>query len=57
MIEAYRRKYRLEDMFHVLHALVYFEDADRHTMPRMLWKVNWREIKKTIRGWVKAAAG
>jgi hypothetical protein len=57
MIEAYRRKYRIEDMFHVLHSLVYFEDADRHTMPRMLWKVNWREIKKTIAGWVKAAAG
>lgn len=57
MLKAYRRKYDIEEIGHVLQGLSYFKDADPQPMPRMLWKVNWREIKRTIAGWVKAAAG
>ena len=37
----------------VLYALAYFDDADREPKPKMLWKADWKEIKKTITGWVR----
>jgi hypothetical protein len=53
MLDWYRRKFEVEDISHVLYALVYFDDADSQPKPKMLWKADWKEIKKTITGWVR----
>ena len=57
MLAFYRRKYDVRDMGHVLYGLSYFDQADKERMPRMLWNVDWREIRKTIQSWVKHCAG
>ena len=53
MIELYQRKYQIKDIGHVLYGLNYFDDAEQDRMPAMLWKVNWKTIKKTIQSWLK----
>jgi len=37
MLRLYQQKYAIEDPGHVLYSLVYFDDADKERMPRMLW--------------------
>jgi hypothetical protein len=56
MLRWYREKYGAEDVAHVLYSLSYFEDADRERMPRMLWAVDWRKIKETLRQWQQTVA-
>ncbi len=53
MLECYRRKFNIEDIAHLLCSLVYFADADPERLPRMLWTVDWRTIKDTIRRWLE----
>ena len=53
MLDWYRRKFDVQDVGHLLYALLYFDDADAERMPRMIWKVDWKEIKRTIGGWVR----
>ncbi|MGC1402070.1 MAG: hypothetical protein WA974_04000 [Thermodesulfobacteriota bacterium] len=53
MISFYRKKFRTQEISHVLYALTYFDDADLERMPVMLWKTDWKRIKKTIQEWVK----
>ncbi len=48
LLEFYRKKFSVEDVSHVLYSLGYFEDADLERTPRMLWNVNWREVKRFI---------
>jgi hypothetical protein len=52
MLRWYQEKFAIEDFAHLLRSLVYFDDADPERLPRMLWKVDWRTIKKTIQGWL-----
>jgi Nucleotidyl transferase AbiEii toxin, Type IV TA system len=54
MLEWYRAKFGIEDVGHVHYSLAYFDDADAERMPRMIWKVDWKEIKRTITDWVRA---
>jgi len=54
ILSLYKRKYGVEDMSHVLYGLAYFDDADKERMPRMLWKTDWKTIKKTISNWLGA---
>lgn len=54
MLDWYRRKFAVEDAGHLLYALLYFDDAEAERMPRMVWKADWKLIKKTIEGWVRA---
>lgn len=56
LIERYRQKYSTEDTAHLLYALVYFEDADKESMPVLLWDVQWSTVKETIRTWVRDVA-
>lgn len=56
LLQAYRRKYHVADLAHVLYGLAYFDDADRQRMPTMLWDVDWRTVKRTIRHWVTELA-
>jgi len=55
MLGWYRTKFGIEDMGHVLYALAYFDDADTERMPRMLWEVEWKEVKDAIRAWTRQA--
>jgi len=57
MLRLYSRKFAINDLGHVLYALAYFDDAECEPMPRMLWKVKWRQIKEEIQQQVKAVAG
>ena len=56
MLSFYQHKFGVGDIGSVLYGLVYFDDAEKECMPRMLWKVAWREIKSTIVEWVKGIA-
>ena len=56
MLQSYRQKFATTDINHLLRSLAYFDDADRERLPRMLWKVNWRTVKETIRCWVRKTA-
>ena len=53
MLDWYRMRFAIEDLGHVLYALAYFDDADAERMPRMLWKVEWTEVKEAIRAWTR----
>ena len=53
MLDFYQKKFNIRDIGSVLYGLVYFDDAESERMPRMLWDVNWGEIKKNILQWVK----
>jgi hypothetical protein len=53
MLSFYQNKFGIRDIGSVLYGLVYFDDAEKERMPRMLWKATWRDIKKTIVEWVK----
>jgi len=52
-----KKKFRLENISAIIFGLTYFDDADKERMPYMLWKVDWRKIKKEIRQWVKEIYG
>jgi len=54
MLGWYREKFEVDDVAHLLYALVYFDDADAEPRPSMIWKVSWREVKETLRGWARA---
>jgi hypothetical protein len=53
MIDSYKAKYRMKDTLHLLNALVYFGDADPQQMPLLTWKMDWREVKATLRAKVQ----
>jgi hypothetical protein len=57
MLAFYRRKYDVQDIGHILYGLSYFDPAEKERMPRMMWNVDWKEIRKTIQSWVKSFAG
>jgi Nucleotidyl transferase AbiEii toxin, Type IV TA system len=57
MLGWYQEKFEVDDVVHLLYALVYFDDADAEPKPSMIWKVNWREVKETLRQWVKSLEG
>lgn len=54
ILNLYKRKYDIGDMASVLYGLAYFDDADNEPMPRMIWKTNWKTIKKAISNWIGA---
>lgn len=51
LLDLYRRKYQREDFVHLLYALVYFEDAERESMPEMLNDTNWEAVKRDMLKW------
>lgn len=53
LLELYRRKFDVQEIGHLLYSLVYFEDAEAERMPKMLWAVEWRAVRKRIEGWVR----
>lgn len=57
MLKLYQKKFSVKDMGHVLHALAYFDEADKERMPIMFLDKEWKEIKETIQGWIKTLVG
>jgi hypothetical protein len=55
MVRWYHKKFAIEDFAHLLRSLAYFDDADRERLPVMLWDMNWRTVKETIRRWLQKA--
>ncbi len=53
LLRLYQSKFKVQDIGPVLYGLSYFDDAETERMPRMLSKVPWKTMKKTIQGWVK----
>ena len=55
LFEMHKEKYgaAISNQYHLLKSLVYFDDAERDIMPKMLINVNWNVIKNTIVGEVK----
>lgn len=53
MFVDYRLKYSTSDIAHLLFSLVYFDEADRQRMPRLLRKFDWRTIKLAMRNWAE----
>jgi hypothetical protein len=53
MLRWYQQKYAVQDIAHVLYSLIYFDDADRERLPRILWQMDWRTIKAALRRWLK----
>lgn len=56
LVDRYRQKYDINDVAHLLYALVYFDDADAERMPDLLWDVDWAAMKESIRTWVQEMA-
>lgn len=56
MLRLYQQKYAIEDLGHVLYSLVYFDNADKERMPKVLWDIDWRTIKNALQKWVKETA-
>jgi hypothetical protein len=53
MLELYTRKFRINNHFHVLKSLTYFEDAEPENDPVMLEKVTWKQVKKEMESQVR----
>lgn len=57
MLAFYQNKYEVQDIGHILYGLSYFDEAEKERMPSMIWDVDWKEVRKTIREWVIRCAG
>lgn len=51
MIGFFEKKYEksAENVYCALKGVIYFVDADEQPMPRMLKRVTWREVKKSVK--------
>ena len=52
MLSAYQAKFKTREIGHVLYSLTYFDDADQERPPVMIWSLDWKTVKKTIKAWV-----
>jgi hypothetical protein len=56
LLDLYRRKFDVQEIGHLLYSLVYFEDAEQERMPKMIWDIEWREVRERIESWVQELA-
>lgn len=56
LLDAYRTRYGIEDIGHILNSLVYFEDAEREPMPVMIEKRSWSSVRSRLQQTVIACA-
>jgi len=55
-LELYRKRFRVDDIAHVLFGLAFFDDAEKEKTPKMLWGVNWETVRETLRKRIKEYA-
>ncbi len=53
MIEFYKSKYQSNDIFHLVRAIAYFEDAEKQKDPDPLKKMTWKQVKLKVAQAVK----
>lgn len=55
ILRLYDQKFRLlkQNKMHILKSLVYFDDAEKEMMPKMLKNVSWREVKNFFKEEIK----
>ena len=53
MIEFYKAKYQSNDIFHLVRALAYFDDAEKQKDPDPLKKMTWKQVKNKVSQAVK----
>ena len=56
MLEAYRSRFSVSDVGHVIVALTWFDDADGDPEPILDTGDKWDDVKATLRSWVRAYA-
>jgi hypothetical protein len=54
-LRFYDKKFKLlhQNKLHILKSLIYFEDAEKERMPRMLKSVDWKDVKRFFETEVK----
>jgi len=54
-LKLFRKRYKSVDynMMHILKSLVYFEDAQRDPMPRMIVPISWTKVKNFFKEEIK----
>jgi predicted nucleotidyltransferase component of viral defense system len=53
MLVFYKAKYSSHDIFHLLRALVYFDDAEKQKDPDPLKKNTWKQVKDKVEAAVR----
>ena len=55
MLKLFERKYKDIDynMVHILKSLLYFEDAEKEPMPKMIIPTKWEEVKNFFKKNIK----
>ena len=48
LLEQFEKTLPHTDSFHIIKSLTYFDDANKEVNPKMLIKVNWQTVKKTL---------
>lgn len=56
MLDAYRRRFAVQDIGHVLTALTWFDEADQDAEQLLRTRETWDAVKDTLRAWVRDAA-
>jgi predicted nucleotidyltransferase component of viral defense system len=55
LLKLFKKKYKSVDynLMHILKSLVYFEDAEKDPMPKMIIPISWEEVKKFFKAEIK----
>ena len=55
LLKLFKKKYKSIDynLMHILKSLVYFEDAEKDPLPKMILPVSWEEVKKFFKAEIK----
>ncbi len=57
LLKLFQRKYKGVDynIIHIFKSLIYFEDAEKDPMPKMIIPISWNKVKKFFREEIKKA--
>jgi hypothetical protein len=55
MLRLYQQKFSVHDIAPVLYGLAYFDDADQEPEAMLLNQIAWKQVKREILQWLKAA--
>jgi predicted nucleotidyltransferase component of viral defense system len=55
LLKLFKKKYKSVDynLMHILKSLVYFEDAEKDPLPKMILPISWEEVKKFFKAEIK----
>ena len=55
LLELFKKKYKSVDynMMHILKSLVYFGDAEKDPLPKMISPISWKEVKNFFKAEIK----